>query len=103
MVRSDPQLSETIISTGVKPAFCLRRAGSSASTTAGSMVLHPSSLFPPLEWCENQNLFQHFLELSSILMATLMSDPFCRLSFPGASISRRISSTDYLMLITSLP
>ncbi len=60
MVCSDPQLSETIIGTGVKPAYSLQRAGSSATTKAGYMVLHASSLCPPLEWCENQNLFQHF-------------------------------------------
>ena len=58
MVISDPKLSETVIGTAVKTVYCLRWAESSALTAAGSLVLHPSSLCPTLEWCENQNLFQ---------------------------------------------
>ena len=63
MVISDPKLSETVIGTAVKTAYCLRWAESSALTAARSLVLHPSSLCPPLEWCKNQNLFQHLFRV----------------------------------------
>jgi hypothetical protein len=59
MVCNDPPLSETTIDSSIKPAYCLRQADSLASKSAGSMVLLPSSPCPPLEWCENQNPFQH--------------------------------------------
>ena len=103
MVCSDPKLSETIIGTAVKTAYCFRRAGSSASTTAGSLVLHPSSCCPLLEWCKNQNLFQHLYGLKFHCDGHTYVQPILTLSFPGASISLIIFSTAYLMLITSSP
>ena len=40
----EPQKGETVIIHGVQPAYSLLRAGSPISTTAGAMVLLPSSL-----------------------------------------------------------
>jgi hypothetical protein len=109
MVCNDPQLSETIIGTGVKPAYSLRRAGSSASTAAGLMVLHPSSLCPPLEWCENQNIFQQLFGVEfhhdgHTYVRPISSFEFARCFNLADNIQYRLSHADYkFALDASIP
>ena len=109
MVCSDPKLSETGNGTAVKTAYCLRRAGSSATTTAGSLVLHPSSLRPPLEWCENQNLFQHLFGIKFHYEGHTYVQPFLSFKFARCfylldNIQYRLSHADYkFALDVSMP
>ena len=109
MVCNDPQLSETIIGTGVKLAYSLRRAGGSASMTAGSMVLHASSLCPPLEWCEHQNIFQNLFGVGfnfdgHTYVRPILSFEFARCFNLSDNIQYRLSHADYrFALDASMP
>ena len=64
------------------------------------MVLHPSSLCPPLEWCENQNLFQYLFGVEfhcdgHTYVRPILSFEFARCFNLSDNIQYRISHADY--------
>ena len=73
------------------------------------MVLHPSSLCPLLEWCENQNLFQHLFGVEFHCNVHTYVQPILPFEFAlcfnlSDNIQYRLSHADYkFALDASMP
>ena len=87
----------------------LHKVGETVSTTAGAMVLSPSGLCPPFEWCSNQNVFQHLFGIEFHCDGHTYIRPFSPFEFAccfnlSANIQYRLCHADYkFALDASMP
>ena len=109
MTCEDLKSSDAVVDSRVKPAYSIRRSGGSESTTAGSLVLPLSSLCPPLEWCANQNLFQHLFGVEFFFDDHTYVRPISAFEFASCfnlvdNIRYRLSHIDYMFALdASMP
>ena len=97
---SKPAISTDSNSVNIK--YHLYQYNTNGSISAGSLVLSTDRLCQPFGACPNQNLFQQFLDLNSIMMATLMFLPSWLMSSLAALIWWSKFNIAYHMRNTSM-